>query len=96
MAVSRLPVAHPCPWGFWPDLSPVGITVDARQTQRCGWGRGCPEQSCFSVQTGDSADRSASATRFGRSLSGSPNLVGGSLALLMPVVHPADVTVDSV
>lgn len=28
MAVSRLPVVHPCPWGFRPDLSPVGITVD--------------------------------------------------------------------
>lgn len=62
--------------------------MDACQTQR-------PEQSCFSVQTGDSADRSASATGFGRSLSGSPSLVGGSLALLMPV-HPADATVDSV
>lgn len=39
------------------------------------------------------ADRS-DASVLGRSLSGRLSLVGGSLALQMPVVHPADVTVD--
>lgn len=34
--------------GFWPDLSPVGITVDVCQMSY-GWCQGCPEQSCFSV-----------------------------------------------
>jgi hypothetical protein len=54
---------------------------------------------CLLSPYGDGADRSATATRFGRSLSGSLSLVGGSLALQMlqmAIVQPADVTVDSV